>query len=268
MPLSGRRVALAEGRQLEELASLLEKEGAVPLRFPLLSMLDPPDDAPALGWIDELSAGTFAWVVLFTGEGVRRLIACAERHGRRQALVDGLGRSKLLTRGPKPGKALQEIGVKPTRVAAAPTTDGVIASLAELPLEGTTVGVQLYRDENPPLMEHLVKRGVSVRTVLPYVYAPASDAERVAELIRGMAQGTIDAIVFTSSPQVDRLFDVAVERGLETELRGGIAKTRVAAVGPLVAQNLTDYHVRVDVCPEQGWVMKNLVLQMRRAFAE
>src|SRR3954447_21367184 len=104
MPLSGRRVALAEGRQLEELASLLEKEGAVPLRFPLLDILDPPDDAPALGWIDELIAGTLSWVILFTGEGVLRLLACADRHGKRDALIVGLGRTRMLTRGPKPGK--------------------------------------------------------------------------------------------------------------------------------------------------------------------
>ena len=46
LPLDGRRIALAEGRQLEELAALLAKEGATPLRVPLISILDAPDPAP------------------------------------------------------------------------------------------------------------------------------------------------------------------------------------------------------------------------------
>ena len=33
-PLEGRTIALAEGRQLEELAQMLEKEGATALRCP------------------------------------------------------------------------------------------------------------------------------------------------------------------------------------------------------------------------------------------
>ena len=35
LPLDGVRVALAEGRQLEELVGLLAREGATPLRYPL-----------------------------------------------------------------------------------------------------------------------------------------------------------------------------------------------------------------------------------------
>jgi len=38
----------------------------------------------------------------------------------------------------------------------------------------------------------------------------------------------------------------------------------VAAVGPVAADNLRQHGARVDVCPEQGWVMKNLVLQIKR----
>src|SRR5436305_11788372 len=80
-PLEGRTIALAEGRQLEELAGLLESEGAVTLRCPLLSILDAPDPAPVLGWIDELIAGRFSWVVLMTGEALRRLAGFADRAG-------------------------------------------------------------------------------------------------------------------------------------------------------------------------------------------
>src|SRR4051812_16549758 len=123
LPLAGCRVALAEGRQLEELAALLAAEGAEPLRYPLLAILDPPDPAPVLAWLRDLGADRFAYVVLFTGEGVRHLLGFAERDGKRDEFVAALGRTRTVLRGPKPVKALKEIGLTPYRVADAPTTE-------------------------------------------------------------------------------------------------------------------------------------------------
>jgi uroporphyrinogen-III synthase len=265
-PLQGRTVALAEGRQLEELAEMLEKDGATPLRCPMVSILDAPDPAPVVAWLRELAADRFGYVVLLTGEGLRRLLGFAEREGLREAVVAALGRARIVTRGPKPGRALKEVGLVPTVVAEAPTTDGVIATLRKEPLRGQMVGVQLYSESNPPLVEFLESAGAAVRTVLPYVYAPAADAERVAELIGRLARGEVDVLVFTSSPQVDRLFDVAHERGLEAVLRQGLERTRVAAVGPVVAENLRGRNAPVHICPEQGFVMKNLVRHIERAL--
>src|ERR1700733_5272826 len=94
LPLAGRTVALAEGRQLEELAQMLEKEGATCLRCPMLSILDAPDDAPVLRWLDELQGDRFGWVILLTGEGMRRLLTCAGRHNRRDAYLAALARTR------------------------------------------------------------------------------------------------------------------------------------------------------------------------------
>src|SRR2546430_751104 len=102
----------------------------------MVKILDAPDDAPLLAWLDKLEAGTFAWLVLLTGEGLRRLLRCAERHGRRDAVIAALTKTRTLTRGPKPARALKEIGLNPTMTAQAPTTDGVIASLRTLDLAG------------------------------------------------------------------------------------------------------------------------------------
>jgi len=245
---------------------MLEKEGALTLRYPLLSILDAPDEAPVLEWLRRLTAGEFAWVVLMTGEGVRRLVALAERHGLRDPVVAALGQTRSITRGPKPVRALKEIGLTPTVVAQMPTTEGVIASLGAQDLHGKTVGVQMYSESNPPLLQYLDGAGAVVRPVLPYVYAPASDAERVAELLFKMAAGEVDAVVFTSSPQVDRLFDVARERNLEPSLREGFARTQVASVGPVLSDHLRARGVPVHIFPEQGFVMKNLVLQIKRTL--
>src|SRR6266852_3450056 len=138
MSLANRTIALAEGRQLEELVQMLEKEGAIALRCPMLSILDAPDDGPILAWLDQLQAGAFDWVILLTGEGLRRFLTCAERHGRRDAVLTALAKTRTIIRGPKPGKALKEVGLSPTLIAQAPTTDGVIASLRCVNLHGLT----------------------------------------------------------------------------------------------------------------------------------
>jgi uroporphyrinogen-III synthase len=265
-PLEGYTVALAEGRQLEELAQLLEQEGATTLRCPMVSILDAPDPAPVRAWLDDLVAGRFAWVVLMTGEAVRRLLALAARDGRREQVIAALGRTRTLTRGPKPGQALKEVGLTPTQIAPAPTTDGVIALLRNEPLRGQTIGVTLYGEANVPLVTFLEGQGAVARTVLSYVYAPAASADRVADLIGRLARGEVHVLLFTSSPQVDRLYEVARERGLEETLRQGMQRVRIAAVGPVVAENLRQHGARVDVCPEQGFVMKNLVRHIERAL--
>jgi uroporphyrinogen-III synthase len=267
LPLENRTIALAEGRQLEELAQLLEREGARTLRCPLVSILDPPDDTAVVAWLRQLCADEFAWVILLTGEGLRRLLACAARHDLRDAAIVALSRTRLMVRGPKPVKALKEVGLSPTLVAQTPTTDGVIASLRTEDLQGRTVGVQLYSASNPPLTDFLQQAGARAVPVQPYIYAPNSDADRVAELIGQLAGGRLDAIVFTSSPQVDRLFEVAQERGLTETLQQGLTRTRVASVGPVLNENLERHGVHVNICPEQGFVMKNLVQLLKRTLA-
>jgi uroporphyrinogen-III synthase len=264
LPLEGRTVALAEGRQLEDLARMLEKEGATVLRCPMVSILDAPDPAPVVAWLRKLVADQFGYVILLTGEGLRRLLGFAEREGLRDAAVAALCRTRTVTRGPKPVQALKEIGLAPAKVAATPTTEGVIEVLRPESLGGQTIGVQLYSESNPPLVDFLSSAGATVRTVLPYVYAAAADAERVANLIHRLAHGQVDVLVFTSSPQVDRLYEVAREQGMQAALKQGVGRTRVAAVGPVVAENLRQREAPVHICPEQGFVMKNLVQHIRR----
>jgi uroporphyrinogen-III synthase len=264
--LTGQTIALAESRQLEELAQMLEQEGAGLIRCPMVSILDAPIAQPVLDWIQELIDDRFYMVIFYTGEGVRRLLGFAERAGLRAQFIHALGRARTLTRGPKPVRALKELGLAPTLVSAVPTTDGLIATLQNESLSVATVGVQLFSDTPLPLLPYLERAAAEVRTVLPYVYAPASDAHRVAALIDDMANGNVNLIAFTSSPQVTRLYDVAKERSMEKRLDEAWTKVKVAAVGPVVADDLRAKGIPVDICPEQGFVMKNLVQHIKRAI--
>lgn len=259
-PLAGRTIALPETRELDRLAQLLEEEGARTLRCPLVAILDAPDERPGLAWLGALVAGELDDLIFLTGEGLRRLVALAERHGLRGPVVEALGRARTITRGPKPARALHELGLGPTLPAAVPTSAGVMEALASLDLRGRRVGVQLYGEEpNRPLVEFLERAGATVSVVAPYVYASASDAGRVASFIDALAAGQLDAVAFTSASQVDRLWQVAREAGAEERLAAGLARVRVAAIGPIVIEALAARRVRVDVMPEKSFVMRRLV---------
>lgn len=263
MPLSGCRVALAESRELDALVRLLEEEGAAVIRCPLVAILDPPDPSPVESWLRRLTNGEFEDAIFYTGEGIRRLLAQAERIGLKDQVVAALGKVRKITRGPKPARALKEIGLAPDQAAKSPTTDGLIAAYAGEAVAGRSIGMQHYNLEGKrELIDYLIGQGAKVDVVVPYIYAPASDADHVAQLITDLEQGKIDVIAFTSASQWDRLMEVAKERGLTDALHAGLARTRVASVGPIMDEALSGAGVRIDIRPDGPFFMRPLVNAM------
>lgn len=266
--LEGRVVALPETRQLDVLAGLVERRGARVWRCPLVAIHDAPDAGPVNAWLKAFVSRPPDDLVLLTGEGLRRVCGFAERAAMLEEFVGALGRTRRITRGPKPVKALKEIGLDADLQAATPTTSGVIETLREVGVAGRDVAVQLYgTDPNRPLMDFLDSQGVRPRIVAPYVYASASEDAEVSRLIRALIDGEIDVVAFTSQPQVRRLFGVSRKDGTEAQLAAALARTVVGVVGPVVAAALADHGVAVDVMPESAYFMKPLVAGLEKALA-
>jgi uroporphyrinogen-III synthase len=252
-PLAGKRIAVPESRELDLFARMLEEQGAETLRCPLVAIRDLDDPAPAEAWLGRLAAGGFDDLILLTGEGLRRLVGVARRAGSEAPVVAALGQLRTITRGPKPVRALRELGLKAGLTAAEPTTAGVIATLAREDLKGRTVGVQLYPgNPNAALLDFLAQAGATADPVLPYSYASDADTDRVADLIAALAAGQVDVIAFTSSPQIERLAEVARTRGLDRPLRDGLARTPIASIGPVVSAAVERLGGRVAITPAGG----------------
>jgi uroporphyrinogen-III synthase len=232
-PLAGRVVAIPETREVDVFAAMLERRGARVVRCPMVAIRDAPDPAPILHWSRELASGSFDDLILLTGEGLHRILACIDRHEPplRERFVAALAGIRKITRGPKPARALRGLGLKPDIAAERPTTDGVIASLQPHNLKDRRFGVQLYGTEpNRPLVEFL---------------------------------GQVDAIAFTSTPQVERLFAVAPAQTITAAL----GKTLVAAVGPVVAETLQKHGVQARLMPEESFFLKPLTSVLEEALA-
>jgi uroporphyrinogen-III synthase len=264
--LANLTVLVPESRELDLFAGMLEGEGAKTVRCPLVTILDLVDPAPVEAWLGRLIAGEFDDLILLTGEGLRRLIGVAERAGIKDAAVAAIGKLRPIIRGPKPAKALREIGLSHGVSAETPTTEGVIATLGGLDLKGHRVGAQLYPgNPNAPLLAALTAAGATADAIVPYRYASDSETAAVEAAIHDMATGAIDFIAFTSTPQLDRLVKVAEERGLEDALKQGLGRTRIAVAGPVVGRMLQDMGLTIAAMPESNFHMKPLVNAMIRA---
>lgn len=253
-------IAVPESRQLDIMARLLENRGAQVMRVPMVAIHDAPDAERVLSWIRQFIENPPSLMIVYTGEGMRRLLALAEKNSLKERFVISLGQVQKLCRGPKPVRVLRELALDCEVPALAPTTDGVIASLKEMDIDNCRVGVQLYGEEpNQKLMDYLNSRHVVIEQVAPYVYADEVEADQVLELIRALDSQALQAIAFTSQAQFKRLQQVAKSHSMEKLLLTALAKVRVAVVGPLVKEQLEAAGVRVDIMPERAFFMKPLV---------
>jgi uroporphyrinogen-III synthase len=268
--LNGYRILILETREEAQFSRLLAEQGADVLQCPMFTIHDAPDPAPIEGWIKRFIDKPCDDLVLMTGEGLRRLVKVARRMGVEPNFIAAIGKARKFARGPKPGRALREIGLEPQITTEKPTSEGIAEMLARIDLGGHRVGLQLYPDrDHSVLIGAIAAQGAGVDPVLPYVYdAQAADAN-IVTAIDEMAQGRIDAIALTSSGQVRRLIEVAQAHGSEARLRDGLARTPIASVGPVVSDELKSHGLRTDIYPaNDAYFMKPLISAMAAALGK
>ena len=250
-PLQGRRVAVAGPRRAGEIARLIERAGGVPLLRPTMATR-PVDPAEGEAVVGRLLSWRPGWLFLTTGAGVEALLEHAERAGARHQLAGLLRRCRLAVRGYKTARALGSIGV----TAFVRDRDGTLAGLMEAlqacTFDGERVAVQTYGEPLTELRRWLEQRGASVLEFSLYRHVPAPAAS-LDRLLAEVLAGAVDAVAFTSAPQVRFLFDHARRRGAEeaVALRRAFNQRVVAlAVGAVTARALRDHGVTRVVTPD------------------
>lgn len=267
MALTGRRIVVPETREIDVLAGMLERQGATVMRCPLVAIRDVDDPTPVAAWLGRFVVTPPDDLVLFTGEGLQRLHKVARTTAMVEAFVATLGQVRKITRGPKPARRLREFGLKPDLAVEPPTMAGIIEALAKENLAARRIAVQFYPEAPPDLANFLQQAGANVDPVVPYAYASAADEDRVASVIAAMAAGEVDLIAFTSGPQLRRLQAAARARNCEAALAAGLAKTRIAAVGPVVAAAIEAAGASVAIQPPDNFHMRPMVNAIVEALA-
>ena len=262
--LNGYRILILETREEAQFSRLLTEQGADVLQCPMFTIHDAPDPAPVEAWIGRAIDRPFDDLVLMTGEGLRRIMKVVRRLDVETAFVAALRQSRKFCRGPKPGRALREIGLEADMTTETPTSEGIASMLAGVELQGRRLGLQLYPEkDHGVLIDAITAGGATVDTVLPYVYDAQAAEANILSAIDEMAAGRVDAIALTSSGQVRRLIEAAAAHGREQQLREALAKTPIASVGPVVSDELKTWGLPTDIYPaNDAFFMKPLISAM------
>lgn len=262
--LTGYRILILETREEAQFSRLLTEQGADVMQCPMFTINDAPDAAPVEAWIRRFIDQPCNDLVLMTGEGLRRLLKVVRRLDVEAPFVAALARARKFARGPKPVRALREVGLEAEVIAEKPTSEGIAETLSKLDLKGRRLGLQLYPEkDHTTLIDAITARGATVDPVLPYVYDSRAAEGNIVAAIEEMAAGHIDAIALTSSGQVRRLVDTAKARGLEAQLAEAMATTPVASVGPVVSDELKAAGFETDIVPENdAFFMRPLISAM------
>jgi uroporphyrinogen-III synthase len=251
---NGLAVLTLESRRAAETAKLIAGRGGRPVVAPALREIPLESNVKALAFISDLIAGHFEMVILLTGVGTRALLRIAESAGQREAFLAAMRRTAVAARGPKPLAVLRELSIPASIAAPEPNTwrellTALDNAAAQFPMRGRRVAVQEYGVSNPELLAALAERGAKVTPVPVYQWALPEDLEPLRAAIAAIERGELDVVLFTTSVQIDHLFQVAVQMGAEAALRRGLARMLIASIGPTTTEALLRHSLRADIEP-------------------
>ncbi|MFP5112024.1 uroporphyrinogen-III synthase [Bacillaceae bacterium C204] len=247
--LTGKQVVICGSRKIEEISTLIEKQGGVPLVRPLQGtvFLAEKEVEPDIREFVENGAD---WVIFTTGIGFETLVELAAKLGLQDSFLKIIREAKIASRGYKTLSALKKYELKPLLVDVDGTTKGLALALENVDFSGTRVMVQLHGETAPELTKFLEERGATVKKILPYQHI-APDNETVERLIHELQFGKCDAVCFTTATQVHSLFEYARENNIYPEIMAAFKEKVVAvAVGKVTEAAIKEEGIERVVVPE------------------
>ena len=251
----GLRVVSLESRRAAEMESLIRSFGGDPLVAPSMREIPLDENTDALAFGQQLVAGDIDVVLFLTGVGTRALVQALETRYSLDEIVHALSRVTTVARGPKPVKALRDLGVPVAITVPEPNTwREVLETLESEPrgvdLQGARVAVQEYGITNEALLQGLRDRGAAVTRVPVYRWALPADVEPLRQAIREMATGQTAVLLLTNATQAEHMLRVAGEMGLEPELRAALRGMACCSIGPTCTEAMAHFELPVDLEPE------------------
>jgi uroporphyrinogen III methyltransferase / synthase len=237
-PLTGRVVLVTRAReQAGAFAELLEAAGARVLLVPTIAIEPPESWAP----LDTALAGTFAWVVFTSVNGVAMVRRRAEATGVGRALLE---RARLAAIGPATAGALGDWGLRPEIVPGEYVAEALAERLRPEIIAGSRVLLPRAAETRDVLVRELAALGAQVTEVAAYRTRPAT--EETAGLHEALAGGGVDVVTFTSSSTV-RSFCALFKPADLPRLLAGVA---VACIGPITRATAEGRGLATDIVPE------------------
>ncbi|MFQ5692954.1 MAG: uroporphyrinogen-III synthase [Nitrospinota bacterium] len=252
----GLRVVAFESRMADEMGRLIARHGGEAMVAPSVREVPLEENEAAFAFAEKLFAGEIGLIIFLTGVGTRTLAECLMTRYPRERVVEALSAVDVVARGPKPVKALRDLGVPITLTVPEPNTwREILQALDESeevrPLRGTGVAVQEYGAPNPSFLKGLEDRGGRVTRVPVYRWTLPEDTAPLRGVLRAVVEGKAEVALFTNAIQVEHVLAVAAEEGIEGPLRDAFGKMVIASVGPTCSEALRARGIPVDLEPRR-----------------
>ncbi|MEK6815288.1 MAG: uroporphyrinogen-III C-methyltransferase [Nitrospirota bacterium] len=238
LPLFGRRVVVTRTRtQASALSSRLVSLGADVLECPTIEIA-PPDSFALLDKAIERIAAYH--VVIFTSvNGVARFFERLWGAGKDARVLEG---AKIAAIGPATGEAIEKWGVRPDLTAKVFQAEGVLDVLPREAIRGSRILIPRAAEAREVLPLELRARGATVDVVPAYrTIRPQTGA--IEEVRKGLDDGTIDAVTFTSSSTATNFIEMLGEGSPRLKLKG----VTVASIGPVTSETVRRLGLPVTV---------------------
>ncbi len=231
-PLFGKSIVVTRAReQSSGLIDLLNEEGALPIEFPTVKIIEPADGYDSLdAAISTLN--NFQWVIFTSANAVGKFDTRLKAMKKDSREFAGL---KIAAVGTATAERLEQLGIIADFI---PTKFVGEEIAAEFPVEaaGLKILIPRAKQANDRLPEKLIDLGADVTVVTAYeTVVDSAIAPTVAEKI---ASGEIDVLTFTSSSTVKN-FHSAI--GLDNR---SLSKALIACIGPSTAETARELFLR------------------------
>ena len=249
MPFAGLRVLSLESRRAKEIETMIQRLNGEAFVAPSVQERALEDHGDAVRFVEGLEAGEFDLVICMTGAGLAFLRDVVSAHMPVDRLAEALRRVTIVCRGPKPVPLLRAMGVPVHVVVPEPNTwKEIVEAVAALPER--RIAVQEYGRPNLAMNEALERLGAKVTPVAIYRWELPDDTSALREAARRLAGRSFDVVLFTSSVQLDHLFEISRTLGIESAVRDALlADVAIASVGPVMTATLESYGLSADIIP-------------------
>lgn len=240
-PLAGFTIGVTAARRAEELITLLERRGAKVMHAPAIRIVPLVDDEELRKVTGELIASPPDIVVVTTGIGFRGWVEAAHGWDVADGLVEALGSTRILARGPKARGAVRQAGLCEQWSPESESSAEVLDKLLAEGVDGSRIAVQLHGaatewEADTDICDALTAAGAQVIKVPVYRWELPGDLRRMDQLIGAIINGELDAVSFTSAPAVAAMLDRAKALGaLDALLVAMRDDVRVMCVGPVTS---------------------------------
>jgi uroporphyrinogen-III synthase len=249
MSFAGLRVLSLESRRAKEMEAAICRLDGEAFVAPSVQERALEDHGEVVRFVERLETGEFDLVVCTTGVGLAFLRDVIAAHMPIERLGAALRRVSIIARGPKPVPVLRAMNVPVHTVVPEPNTWKEVVEAVAARSE-RRIAVQEYGRPNIEMNRALELLGAKVTSVAIYRWQLPEDTAPLREAVRRLAAREFEVVLFTSSVQLDHLFEIAETLGLEQQIQDALrSHVVIASVGPVMTETLEARGLSADIIP-------------------